>query len=277
MAKKDDQGRRSVIGMIFRVLGVLLIIAVNGVILWRIFSSGDPSSVQVLQVNQQTADAYRENGHLTILYSDQTTITKAEKNYGYFGVTQWRYIEEASQIQLVFRYNNSTIRHLQEDYALESLPDRKETLYDVTLYVAYDLTPEDTTDNDGNNPESVRFQRYTPDSACIGSAQKNVYNYRTYLFDGITIDETVLAVYVDIYYINDIAYEKEPYGTLCLYDYKTLKQTLENEKLDKNDIRALDAYMEKAKGMQTGIEPTTFRIVRTGYGSNIFQYEKRDV
>lgn len=245
MAKRSvAQGKGRVFRLLFRLLGILLIVAVNGIVLWRIFSSGDPAAVGVLKVNRNTADAYEKAGKLTMWYQEQATVTKAEKNYGYFGVTQWRYVEEAEQVQLVFRYNNSTIKHLKEDYKLETMPDRAEMLYDVTLCVAYDLTPDDPSDNDGNNPESVRFERYYPDRDTIGTAQKNVYNYRTYLFDGIVIDETVLAVYADIYYVGDIDYEKEAYGTLCLYDYSTPRVSIE---LKKADTEALEAYKEKRK------------------------------
>jgi hypothetical protein len=32
-------------------------------------------------------------------------------------------------------------------------------------------------------------------------------------------DTPVLAVYVDVYYLGDLNYEAEPYGTICIYDY----------------------------------------------------------
>ena len=30
----------------------------------------------------------------------------------------------------------------------------------------------------------------------------------------------IIAIYVDVYYKEDIDYEKAPYGTLCVYDYR---------------------------------------------------------
>jgi hypothetical protein len=123
-------------------------------------------------------------------------------------------------VQILFRYNNATIRHLVEDYALTEVPDRAEDLYDVTLYVAYDLTPGDVTDNAGNDPDSVKFVRYHATSS--EPAQSLMYNYRRMTFDGVdtTVTENpVLAVYVDVYYLGDLNYEAEPYGTICIYDY----------------------------------------------------------
>jgi hypothetical protein len=49
-------------------------------------------------------------------------------------------------------------------------------------------------------------------------------------------DTPVLAVYVDVYYLGDLNYEAEPYGTICIYDYLA-----ENTygTLDKKEIAAL--------------------------------------
>jgi hypothetical protein len=140
----------------------------------------------------------------------------------------------------LFRHNNATIRSLVKDYNLPEVPDRTLDLYDVTLYVAYDLTPGDVTDNAGNNPESVRFVRYYP--TATESAQTLMYNYRRFTFDGIDMNVTenpVLAVYVDVYYKEDVDYEKEPYGALCIYDYLTEREYRE---LGKNELNALKEY-----------------------------------
>ena len=48
----------------------------------------------------------------------------------------------------------------------------------------------------------------------------------------------VLAVYVDVYYLGDLDYEAEPYGTICIYDYAA-----ENTygTLTKQEIAALES------------------------------------
>ena len=77
---------------------------------------------------------------------------------------------------------------------------------------------------------------------------RRLYNYRRFVFD---LDESgedlqtlldsrlLLAVYADVYYNEDIRYDENPYGALCLYDFKTKTEVV---KLTKNDRRALDAY-----------------------------------
>jgi len=124
-----------------------------------------------------------------------------------------------------------------EDYGLAEIPDRADELYDVTLYVAYDLTPDDLTDNAGNNPGSVKFVRYHATNST--PATSLLYNFRRLTFDGLDMtvtDTPVLAVYVDVYYLGDLDYEAEPYGTICIYDYLA-----ENTygTLDKKEISAL--------------------------------------
>ena len=213
--------------------------------LWRAFiSTIIPDEVDGLAPNDTLQAAWlaaRESGEeLTYFSQMQDETTTAEHNYSYFTAKEVAFIEDANQIQLLFRYNNSTIRSLVKDYNLPTTPDRTADLYDISLYVAYDLTPNDATDNDGNDPESVKFVRYFPSSTL--SAQSLMYNYRRITFDGIDMNVTenpVLAVYVDVYYVEDVDYEKDSYGTLCIYDYATTKDYYD---LTDDEIKALEKH-----------------------------------
>ena len=217
--------------------------------LWRAFiSTIIPDEVDGLAPNQALKTAWQvakeEGRELTYFTQMQDETTTAEHNYSYFTAKEVAFIEEANQIQLLFRYNNSTIRSLVDDYKLPTIPDRTAELYDVTLYVAYDLTPENPTDNDGNNPESVKFIRYYPTETL--SAQTLMYNYRRITFDGIDMnvtDNPVLAVYVDIYYVEDVDYNKDSYGTLCIYDYATIKDYYD---LTRKEVEALEDFVPTA-------------------------------
>ncbi len=227
-----------------KAVGLILVFGTTLFFLWRIFSSGNPSSMKGLAVNaplQAAWQAAEEAGQeLTIYSQEQDHITRAGHNYGYFAVTDVKFIEEANQVQVLLRYNNSTIRHLKEDYKLPDTPARSEDLYDVTLYVAYDITPNDPSDNDGNDPASVRFVRYHATSHT--AAQKNLYNYRQFVFDGVDMtvtDNPVLAVYVDVYYKDDVDYTVDSYGTLIIYDYAAERIPYT---LTKSDRKALEAF-----------------------------------
>ncbi len=235
-------------GRILKWTFAALIAFICGFLLWRILSAGDPTSMKVLAVNDSIHAAYEEGGEdLTMFTQEQNSITRAENNYGYFSITNHVFVPKANQVQLVFRYNNSTIRALKEDYALEQTPSRDDTLYDVTLLLAIDLTPEDSSDNAGNDPNSVRFVRVH--ATCEPTADKaTLYNYRRFVFDlgesgedlATLLDSgLLLAVYADIYYVGDCHYENPPYGTLCLYDYLSENVPV---KLTGEDKRALEGF-----------------------------------
>lgn len=226
-------------GFIFKVLCTLVIAAVVILLLWRIIDSNiDPREVDTITVNDKLADAYEKNdGNLEIFTQEQGKFTRGESNYGYFAITKSIFIRDIDQIQIVFRYNNSTLKYTKEDYSLDALPSRDENVYDVTLTVMYDLTPENPDDNDGKTPEAVRYERFFATESL--SAKKTLYNYRKFVFDGIKIDDSVIAVYADFYYVGDIDYDKEPYGTLLIYDNKTENLAC---KLTRNDIKAIESY-----------------------------------
>ncbi len=234
-------------GKTIKFLFSLLIFSVIALLLWRVFSSDNPKSMENLTVNDKLYSAYEQKGDdLYLFRQEQNIITRAEHNSGYFAVTECVFIPDANQIQIVFRYNNSTIRHLAEDYALPETPSREAELFDVTLTLATDLTPDVTEDNAGNDPESVQFTRVHPVS--VSSDTKNLYNFRRLVFDldevGLSLEQLIdsgllLAVYADVYYNQDIRYEENAYGTLCLYDY--VSPILDAE-LTRADRKALENY-----------------------------------
>ena len=227
---------------IFKAIGLLLVFGTIGILLWRIFTSGDPASMKTLDANAPLVEAYEkaqaEGREMDMFTQEQpTTITTAEHNYSYFAVSNVVFIKDADQIQLTFRYNNSTIRHLAEDYELPEIPARESELYDVTLWVVYDLTPDVVGDD-----ENVEYVRIHPTASETVAEQKSLYNYRKFVFDGVDFDTTekpILTVFMDVYYVEDVNYEEDPYGTLPIYQY-----VYENKPytLTDKDIKAIEAY-----------------------------------
>lgn len=204
-----------IIGGILKLIVTALIALVVGTIIWRVFFSAKiPSEVKYLQKNEILSAAYAETGgNLTFRRQEQASITRAEKNYGYFSVVDCVFIPEAAQVQLVFRYNNSTIRHLAEDYGLEEVPSKSEDLFDVTLIRTTDLTPENTGDN--GDPSTLKKDRVHATSAV--RAETQLYTFYRYVFDGVTVEDVTDGVFADVYWLGDINYNADAYGTLCLY------------------------------------------------------------
>lgn len=233
---------------VIKLLVALVIAFVIGLLAWRLLQDRNPRSMTVLTPSEAIVAAYEGNGEaLTLLTQEQNTITRGAENYGYFSVTENVLIPEANEIQLIFRYNNSTIRALAKDYGLPSVPERDAELYDVTVLLAIDLTPENPDDNAGNDPAAVRFVRVHAKGTPT-SDRTTLYNFRRFVFDvgesgeelSALLDEgLLLAVYADIYYNQDVDYESDPYGVLCLYDYKSECETV---KLTGRDRKAIESF-----------------------------------
>lgn len=232
-------------GKFIKFLFLLLIFAINALLIWRLFSTSVPTSMKALSPNEALASAYdKSGGELYAFSQEQRSITSAEGNYGYFSVERATFIPSANQIQIVFRYNNSTLRHTEEDFSLDSVPSRGDEVYDVSLYVVTDNTPEDKSDNLSDSPDSVSSVRIHP--TYFESEQTGLYNYRLFVFDlgetdlsSLVENDALISVFADVYYVGAIDYENEPYGTLCLYDYITETRT---EKLSSADKKAIEGY-----------------------------------
>ena len=136
----------------------LLLCLICGILVWRMCSSGDPEQVKYLMKNDVLCDAYEKHGDdLVLQYQMQDTITTAEYNRGYFSITQYVFIPEAKQVQLLFRYNNSTIKNLAKDYGLAAIPDKSEELFDLTLVTTIDLTDRKSTRLNSSHAELSRM------------------------------------------------------------------------------------------------------------------------
>lgn len=216
-----------IIKLFFRALFTLLVVAVFVVLFWRMGSSRVPKELLALSPNEVLLEAYAEHGDgLLKLTQEQNSITRNEENYGYFAVSSAVFVPKAEQLQLLVRYNDSTLKALQEDYGLDFLPETEKDWYDVTLVLAIDKTPGNADDNLSNDPASVELVRLKP-SELVAREHHGRHNYRKYVFDGVRFDGTLLAVYADFYYVGDKAYENEgfdvytdkAYGTLCLYAF----------------------------------------------------------
>ena len=236
-----------VIKLFFRALFVLLVVAVFVVLFWRMSSSRVPQDLLTLSPNAALLDAYAVEGEdLLKLTQEQNSITRNKENYGYFTVSSAIFVPQASQLQLLVRYNDSTLTALQSDYGLDFLPETDKDWYDVTLLLAIDKTPENKDDDLSVDPESVELVRVKA-SEVVAREHHGRHSYRKFVFDGVTFDGTLLAVYADFYYVGDVAYENESfdvyadkaYGTLCLYAYTEASINRE-EPLSAKDIAALE-------------------------------------
>ena len=208
--------RAKIIKKILRVVGWVIFVAVLGVLFWRMCStSNDPRSISTITVDDKLASIYAEKGDsMEIYYQNLDEFTRGDKSYGYFAATQTLIIPDAKQVQLVFRYNVSTLKYLAKDYPADFPyePDRNEDLFDVTLVKVIDLTPDNSEDND--NDENLKIERYHATSSV--EDQTSRHNYRRFVFDNIDCEDA-MEVYVNIYYKGDLDYEQRSYGDIRIY------------------------------------------------------------
>ena len=233
--------RAKITKKILRIVGWVVFSVVLGVLFWRMCSTAnDPKSVATITPNDKLVSVYQAGGGDVYAYTQKfDQFTRDDKSYGYFAITKALFIPDAQQVQVVFRYNVSTLEALANDYPnhFSEVPNGSEDLFDITLVKVIDLTPDNLDDND--NQEKLKYERYFPTSSVKDSTSR--HRYERFVFDEINCDDA-LEVYVSIYYKGDLNYEKDAYGTIQIY-------TSDPEKirrkyiLTSKDKEALDNYI----------------------------------
>ena len=216
---------------LYGLLGLGIFVMVT-FLLWRIlFSGGTPDELERLALNDALVELFEAKGEDMVLRTQEHEIfTRDEDNNGYFSTPRLVYIPEANQVQVLLRYNNSTLEATKRDFKLESEPPRGELVYDVSLLKVKDLTPEDLSDNkDGS--DTLGEERVAPTSYTIQTTK--LYTFILYTFEDVTIDEDVIVMYLDIYYGGAVDYESDAYGTIRVYHKDAPWIDLELTKEDK--------------------------------------------
>ena len=205
------------IGRVLKIIFSVIVYSVIAFLVLRVCTDGkEPADVDSLIVTKELAEIYKTNGKLECIYQKYDEYTMEEENYGYFGVTDTVIIPDADQIQIVFRYNNSTLERLPEDYPelCPDVPSRDLVLYDVSLVKIIDTTPD--TEEDNKEEGVLVKERYYPEKDLTTSDKTALHSYFRYVFEDIDVSDA-LEVYVDIYYIEALDYESDPYGSVRIY------------------------------------------------------------
>lgn len=209
-------GALKITGWVIKAILYMIVIFVFSMLIWRMcVSTRIPGEIEQLYVTPSLQEAYSD-GKLEGFHQDQASITRDDKSYGYFSIEDYVIITDANQVQIIFRYNNSTVENVANDLKLDEVPSLDDEHFDVTLVKTTDLTPNDKTDN--IDESTLSKTRYFPSE--VVEARTKLYNYRRFVFEGVTLDELDIGLFADIYYIDAINYDERPLGTLCLYDYE---------------------------------------------------------
>ena len=231
------------IGRLLRFAFFCLVLSVIIFFVWRVFSTDIPKELKSLTPNEKLNEVYAQKGEdLYVFTQKYDPITRAERNSGYFSVPTAVFIPDANQAQIVFRYNNSTLNSLATDYGLETVPSREEELFDVTLVLYIDLTPENKTDTYDENNEDIKT--VTVHASAKTAEKSTLYNFYRYVFEFDKADEPVdvakliedgslIYVQTHIYYNGDIDYAEPAYGAIRIYDARVDKDRVKLTKADK--------------------------------------------
>lgn len=236
----SNHGRRTV-AKIIKYTAIFCIIAIVVFLFIRMNMLKVPESMTELTVNDTLAAAYEkaqgEGTELQMFRQELQEFTMGKDNRGYFAVPYAVFIPEAKQLQIVFRYNNSTLKYVAKDLGLDSVPNRDDDVFDVTVFITSDRTPENKEDNYFSNltehKDSVASERIIKPSRVI-KEKHNIYNYRKYVFDGVEMSDLTLGVFIDVYYCGNDAngnkvtpdYNTVPMGAVCIYRYDVSKKTV---------------------------------------------------
>ena len=212
-------------------------------LLWRVlFSGGTPKEFEHLAPNDALVELYEAKGEDMVLRTQEHEIfTRDEDNNGYFAAPRLVYIPEANQMQVLLRYNNSTLEATKHDFGLDHEPPRGELVFDVSLLKIKDLTPDDLSDNkDGS--DTLGEERVAPTSHIIETTK--LYTFILYTFEGVVLTDDIIVMYLDIYYGGAVDYGSDAYGTIRMYHKDAPWIDLE---LTKNDKAALSAYRKQGE------------------------------
>jgi len=239
-AKQHMSRGRLVVGQILKWGARVIIWGIVALVLWRVIFSGRvPKNMTTLTPSDAVAQAYQANT-LSMFTQECAPVNMDGETAGYFWVCQALFIPGSDQVQVLLRYNNSTLEHIAEDFGLgeDGVPARSEDVLDVTLAVWIDPDPDNDTTTDR---ELVRIH---PTGEPL-SDQTAMYNYRRYVFDGVDIQNAnIINMSVDVYYKGSVNYDRAAYGSIVVYEprYEKLAYTLTGR-----DKRALQDYIGKGE------------------------------
>ena len=196
MGMEKKKGVGYYIGKTLKFLCIAVIVFIYGFFIVRLMISGDPSEVKGFAWNDVGIAAYNNaSDKFEVKKQDVTTEFTPD---GTFRVTNIKFVESTGddgkgQVQIVVRYNNSTLKTVAAAYGLSALPEGEAFVYVLK-------------DADGNEYTEYEFRGF----------KKNVYNYRQLIFDGVDITNAGTLT-LDFYYVDDVT-KGYPFASLVVYD-----------------------------------------------------------
>lgn len=254
----------------FKCLGIGIILFVYVILFVRMCAvDGIPEGFEDLKITSELIDIYNaEGGKDKFLYQSINKYNANEDSYGFFSVNKYVIIDGADQVQMIFKFNKSTLKYVAEEYGLKEIDREARDTFQLSLVVknaigeivppetdesGFEVVPVDYND-ERNEGKTYTLERLFPTSAEY--LVEGRYNYVKLTFDKVDFDnDRTLAIFLDINYKDDIRYEKlnpkydpneqdpsvkmylDSYGRICIYNYTSPNRVY---KFTKNDKAALE-------------------------------------
>lgn len=237
-----------ILGKVIKYSAIGLIVFINAFLLWRVFfSTNEPNAIKTIAPNDALSSAYESYLANTDEKKKPFALYQAEKDnigtnekwryptdppvgeikdneYAQFFLTDVVFFPYANQMQIVMRYNKSSLGVLAKDYGLESVPQKSEEVFDISLIVSYKP--------DADSAVKTMRIKATPGA----DATTALYSFRQYSFEDLPTFESINDVQVVIYYKGDVDYNERAYATIDVYD---LALSVSEYQLDRKDLAAL--------------------------------------
>ncbi len=221
---EEEEHKKSLIGTIFKYAVLALVIFTYVLIMFRIFIKEDPKAVKEFVWTEQSLSAYNENSSTfkvqnqqirSFTYEDEASGETVKVIYntitedGYFQVSNFMYVEATKELIVTFRYNNASLKWLENKY---SLPGELQT---EPYLLSLSVKDEMYTDY-----SYLEYDRFT-------------YDYRQLVFKNIQLPESG-TVNLNVYYMGEFDLNT-PIASLTVYDsripveYYSIKKALPAE------------------------------------------------
>ncbi len=234
-----------ILGKVIKYTAIGIIIAINVLLLWRVFfSTNEPSAMGTVASNPELVQSYKD--YLAGDMEDPFALYQAGKDnigtdekwhkqfeleegevqenfFAQFFLTDVVFFPEAGQMQTVLRYNKSCLEHLAEDYDLSKVPSKSDDVFVIWLEVTYKT--------EGSAEKTVTLQ-----SELTASDTTSLYSFRQLSFKGMPEFESITDMNIVIYYKDDAERGATPYSAIDVYDKELGTRPYS---LDKKDIGAL--------------------------------------
>ena len=190
-------------GIVIRYIFYFVILLINVAIIFRVCMAENPGSIDKPTINDTLRDAYAGSEDITVLTQ---TVYDMFTSDGCFYATGMFYFPDAEQLQVSIRYNVRTISQMIDSPSLYREPLGRFPVRDIGTYSSLTDIHEPVTVDEIKAGEFFAFRLsdnngtyYAPSD--ISNVSRSLYQYRKLTFDGVTVDND--SLYVFIYPLSD--------------------------------------------------------------------------